>query len=298
MHPENHDDVPLEDEPSSLSHRRLGLRLLAALLAGLWTGLALVVLLAYRPGGPWDQVVAITAALPAAVAVLAIVWPPLARSWRRTAAIVWLGLAAAMVIAPLVGLTVTQLVSGAGAAGPCSRRPRWPMPPCWPARRIEPYAALGVMAARDGRGDPGGPGAALSRRPSVFAAVALALVLTTLMAALSGGAVLLNEVALRESPAPPSRYGPTDASLPNPLCATPLSIGPGATLEVTAEAFIDDEPVGSARLAGTRSGTNETWTGSADGARPARWSRATTGWVTTRGCCVTGSGSPAHAGSL
>ena len=73
---------------------------------------------------------------------------------------------------------------------------------------------------------------------------------------LFGGSVQLNELALREEPAPPSRFGPTDATLPNPRCDTPLSIGAGATLEVTAQAFVDDEPVGSAFLTGQRSGTD------------------------------------------
>ena len=70
--------------------------------------------------------------------------------------------------------------------------------------------------------------------------------MTTVMAVLFGATAQLNELALREAPAPPSRYGPVDAALPNPRCDTPLVIGPGATLEVTAEAFVDDEPVGSA----------------------------------------------------
>ena len=76
--------------------------------------------------------------------------------------------------------------------------------------------------------------------------------MTTVMAVLFGGAALLNELALRESPAPPSRYRAHGCVAAQPAAATRrLSIGPGATLEVTAEAFIDDEPVGSARLAGS-----------------------------------------------
>ena len=122
------------EEQLVLARRRLGLRLLAALLAGLWTGLALVVLLAYRPGGPLDLLVALTVGLPAAIAALAIVWPPVARSWRRTAAIAWLGVCAAMLVGPLVGLVVTQLVSGGGRT--LLPSPRWPTRRCW--RRARP----------------------------------------------------------------------------------------------------------------------------------------------------------------
>ena len=246
-----------------LARRRLGLRLLAALLAGLWTGLALVVLLAYRPGGPWDLLVAAAVGLPAAVSAIAVVWPPLARSWQRSAVITWLGLFAAMLVGPLVGLVVTQLVSGGGQT--LLPSPEVAYAAVLAAGATSLFASLGIIAARDGRDDRGGPGLALSRRPSIFAACALALALTTVMAVAFGGTALLNEVALREAPVPPSRYGPTDASLPNPRCDDPLSIGPGAALSVTAQAFVDDEPVGSAHLTGQRMGTDESWTGSATG---------------------------------
>ena len=231
-----------------LARRRLALRLLAALLAGLWTGLAIVVLVAYRPGGPFDIAVALAAALPAAVTALAIVWPPVARSWRRSVSIAWLGMGAAMLVAPLVGLVVTQLVSVGGRT--LLPSPEVAYAAVLAAGASSLFATLGIIAARDGHADPAGPGAALGRRPSLFAAVALAAVLTTVMAVLFGGAALLNEIALREAPTPPSRFGPTDATLPNPRCDDRLAIGPGASLEMTGEAFIDDEPVGSAQLMG------------------------------------------------
>ncbi len=246
-----------------IARRRLAMRLLGALLAGLWTGLALVVLVAYRPGGPLDLVAGLVVALPAAVTALAIPWPPVTRSWRRQAAIAWLGLFAAMLVGPLVGLVVTQLVSGGGRT--LLPSPEIAYAAVLAAGASSLFASLGVIAARDGVRDAEGPAAVLERRPSVFAAIALALTLTALIAVLFGASVQINELALREAPVPPSRFGPTDASLPNPRCDTPLSIGPGASLEITAQAFVDDEPVGSASLTGERMGIDEHWVGGADG---------------------------------
>src|SRR6478735_7763481 len=128
-----------------LARRRFGLRLLAGLLVGLWTGLALVVLLAYRPGGPWDLLVAAAVGLPAAVSAVAVVWPPLVRSWRRSAVITWVGLFAAMLVGPLVGLVVTQLVSGGGRT--LLPSPEVAYAAVLAAAATSLFAALGIIAA-------------------------------------------------------------------------------------------------------------------------------------------------------
>jgi hypothetical protein len=248
-------------DEATLARRRLLLRLLAALLAGLWTGLAIVVLVAYRPGGPFDLLVAFAVVVPAAIAALAVVWPPLSRDWPRQAVVTWIGLVAVLLVGPLVGLTVTQLVTGGGRT--LLPSPELAYAAVLAAGATSLFAAFGVVAARDGRFDPEGPSAVLERRPSVFAATALGLVMTCATAVLFGASALLNEIVLRDTPVPPSRFGPTDPALANPLCDGGLTIGPGATLEIIADASVDDVPVGSAQLTGVRAGTDERWTGTA-----------------------------------
>jgi hypothetical protein len=238
--------------------------MLGGTVTALWTALAIVVLVAYRPGGPLDLVVGALAFLPAIVASLAVAWPPVARSWRRAVTLAWIGIVTALLVAPLIGLVVTQLVTNA------SSKTLLPSPEVAYAAFVaaalsSSFAALGVVAARDERGDPAAEGTALSQRPSLFAALALAGTLTALMTVLFGATALFNELAIREVPAPFSRYGPTDASVAPPLCDAPIATGPGATLEVSASALIDRETVGGATLVGERAGSDEIWTGSADG---------------------------------
>jgi hypothetical protein len=81
---------------------------------------------------------------------------------------------------------------------------------------------------------------------------------------LMGGAAVANDLALRDGPQEPSRFGPTDAGATPPGCDKPISLGPGATVDVTAEASIDGKNVGSASITGARQGLNERWTGSTE----------------------------------
>ena len=69
--------------------RRFELRLLGVALVGAWGLAAILVLLAYRPGGPLDVVVGITMLVPLAIAIAASCgrrWPAVATrirwSWR------------------------------------------------------------------------------------------------------------------------------------------------------------------------------------------------------------------------
>ncbi len=97
---------------SSQSVRRFGLRLLAATLVGLWSGIATVLLVAYRPGGPFDLAVGVAGFVPAAIAALAVAWPPVARAWRNAAVIAWVGILSALLVTPLLIDFVKTLAAG------------------------------------------------------------------------------------------------------------------------------------------------------------------------------------------
>ncbi|MDQ2964705.1 MAG: hypothetical protein M3R57_02525, partial [Chloroflexota bacterium] len=83
--------------------RTFELRLIAAALSAGWTLTAFLVLLAYRPGGPFDLVVGVAACLPIPLAVAGLVWPPVAREGQAFPWLVWLGLGTLLVLAPSIG---------------------------------------------------------------------------------------------------------------------------------------------------------------------------------------------------
>ena len=84
---------------------------MAVCLLGLWTGLFLVILIAYRPGGPWDAFVAAAAFAPVLIAAVAVVRPPMPDpdgldQWRSRAAIAWVGLIAGLLVSSMLVLEV------------------------------------------------------------------------------------------------------------------------------------------------------------------------------------------------
>ncbi|MGZ6273598.1 MAG: hypothetical protein ACXWM8_04845, partial [Candidatus Limnocylindrales bacterium] len=92
--------------------RQFELRLLAVALTILWAAGGGVVLIAYRPGGPFDLLVGIAASLPLLVSVAAIVWPPLVRSDGGSAGVFWLGLVAGLLLLPSIAAVIGQVVEG------------------------------------------------------------------------------------------------------------------------------------------------------------------------------------------
>ena len=68
-------------------------------------------LLAYRPGGPFDLIVGLTAMIPIAIALAGAVWPPVARGNVAFPAIVWLGILALLCLVPSIAGVVTQLLA-------------------------------------------------------------------------------------------------------------------------------------------------------------------------------------------
>jgi hypothetical protein len=93
--------------------RTLELRLIAVVLTACWAVTAVLVLITYRPGGPADVVVGLAAAVPAAIALAGVAWPPVPRGDRAFAAMVALASAAFLVLVPSIAVVTGQR----GAAG-------------------------------------------------------------------------------------------------------------------------------------------------------------------------------------
>jgi hypothetical protein len=224
--------------------------LLAALLAGLWSGLAVTLLVAYRPGGPLDLLVGAAAFLPVLVAVVAIIWPPLVDEWRPAAAIAWLGILSALLVTPLV-LGIVETIAAGG------RQELFPSAEVAYAGTLALgttclFGSLGLIRARWG--------GMLPKRAFLISVVPLATSLTVICALAFGGAAIANELALRARPHPTSRFGPTDAAIPPPHCTEAAKLGPNAELDVTASAAVDGATIGSVLLTGARHGDDERWT--------------------------------------
>ena len=96
-----------------------GLRLLAAVLTGLWTIGRGRVLLGYRPGGPIDGLVGLATLLPIVVSLLGLFWPPVVRGDRAFAVVAWLGLGAVLLLIPSIAGVLAQ-VAGARTADPAA----------------------------------------------------------------------------------------------------------------------------------------------------------------------------------
>lgn len=229
--------------------RLFGLRLIAAALSGLWTIAAALVLLGYRPGGPFDLVVGLAAAGPVAIGIVALVWPPAARGDRAFAGIVWLGLAAGLLLVPSIGGIVAQLTGRGFQTLLPSLEAAYP----WLLALFATSAFAGLGVARRLLGET-----ALRRRRLVGGLLIGVGLATTAGSAFTAVAVA-NEFALRDRPAIASRFGPTNGGDP-PSCEGPLAPGPAALLEVGLRGDVDRRPLGTVELRGIRAGDDFRWT--------------------------------------
>jgi hypothetical protein len=225
----------------------------------LWTALSISILIAYRPGGPWDILVAAAAFGPVVIALVAVLRPPLARvghpeAWRANLVVAWVGLVAVLLVGALLVLEIRVVLEPGDQALLPSLEVTYALVLALGALSL--YAAFGIT------GIPARPGSRAQGR--MLHALGLAVLMTATTACLLGGAAVANDFALRDRPAGPSRFGPTDPTLTPPGCDQPVSIGPGATLQVDAQASIDGQTVGTASMQGVRDGLDETWTGSAE----------------------------------
>ena len=263
-----------------LTWRRLS-RLMGVCLLGLWTGLFLVILIAYRPGGPWDALVAAAAFAPVLIAAVAVVWPPMPDpeghdQWRSRAAIAWVGLIALLLVGSMLVLEIRILAGGwrpgtaALAGGGLRAHPRHRVP--------EPVRGPGRDRRRPDAGGWRGHG-------RLVHAFGIAVVMCVGAAFLMGGAAVANDLALRDRPQVPSRFGPTDATRDaRPAATSPSTLGPGADGRHHGDRHHRQQRASAARRSRVYARASMS-----DGPGPPnrssrRRGRATPGWVTRHGC--------------
>ncbi len=229
--------------------RRFELRLLGIALVVCWSVAAGLVLLAYRPGGPFDLIVGLTAMTPIAIALAGVIWPPVARGNVAFPVIVWLGLIALLCLVPSIAGVVTQLLAYGSRTLLPSLEAAYP----WLLALLATSLFSGFGIARRLQG-----GTAL-RRHRLLGGAAIALLVTVLSAAAFAAVAVANDMALRDAPVTASRFGPTSGGEQPPLCDEALAAGPTARLEVHMNATVDRRPFGSVDLAGQRADGDFRW---------------------------------------
>jgi hypothetical protein len=230
--------------------RLFELRLLAVALTVLWAAGGGIVLIGYRPGGPWDLLVGVTAALPLFVAVAPIVWPPLVTSNRGAAGVFWIGLVAGLLLVPSIASVTAQVLARRSEPLLPSAELVYP----WAASLLATslFAGLGVsrqLIAEAGLG-----------RKRLAASIGFALITTTVIGVIFAGVSLADDAALRDKPSVYSRFGPTSSKLTPPQCDEELQPAPTAQLELDVWGNVDGRSIGSVDLIGQRSGRDISWT--------------------------------------
>lgn len=231
--------------------RQFELRLIAIALVVAWAVAAVLVLVAYRPGGPLDLVVGITTLLPIAIAGAGVVWPPVARGAGAFPLMVCLGVGSLLLLLPSIGGVFDQLQALGSQTLLPSPEAAYP----WALALLGTSLFSGFGLARRLLG-----GTALRPRRLV-AGVAIGVGLTIAAAAAFAGVAVANELALRDRGGPyiGSRFGPTDLQGTPPACDGPLSVGTSARLAAHLTSTIDLRRTGSVEQGGTRSGDDFRW---------------------------------------
>jgi hypothetical protein len=231
--------------------RRFELRLLGGALVGAWGLAAILVLLAYRPGGPLDVVVGITMLVPLAIAISGLVWPPVARGRGTYPMVVALGVGSLLLLLPSIGGVLNQLQALGSQTLMPSLEAAYPWLLALAGTSL--FAGFGLARRLDA-------GTALRPR-RIRVGILVAAVLTVVAGTAFAGAAIANELALRDRPTPPaaSRFGPTDAEAELPACDDALAAGTSARLIAHLRGRIDGRAIGSVDLSGLRFGTNFRW---------------------------------------
>ena len=231
--------------------RQFELRLIALALVAAWSVAAVLVLVAYRPGGPLDVLVGITILLPIAIAAAAVAWPPVARGSGAFPLMVTLGLWSLLVLLPSIGGVFNQLQ----ALGSQTLLPSLEAAYPWLLALVGTSLFSGFGIARRWLG-----GTALRPRRLV-AGVAIGLGMTVVAGVAFTSVAVANEVALREGPSggTGSRFGPTNVDGSPPECDGSLSTGPAARIDARLSSTIDLRHYGSVEQDGIRNGASFRW---------------------------------------
>lgn len=231
--------------------RQFELRLIALALVIAWAVTAVLVLVAYRPGGPLDLLVGLATLLPIAIAAAGLVWPPLVRGAGAFPLMVVLGVGSLLLLLPSIGGVFNQLQ----ALGSQTLLP-------------SPEAAYPWLLALAGTSLFSGFGLArrllggTALRPRRLAVgVAIGLALTALAGVAFTSVAVANEIALRDRPASTagSRFGPTDLTGSPPDCDGRISTGAAARLATHLTSTIDLRHNGSVDQGGVRNGDEFRW---------------------------------------
>lgn len=229
--------------------RRFELRLIGSALVVCWAMAAGLILLAYRPGGPFDVIVGVLAMAPIGIALAGVIWPPLARGDLSFPAMVWLGIGALLFLVPSIRGVLDQLV----ALGSQTLLPSLESAYPWILALLATSLFSGFGIARRIEG-----GNALRRR-RLAAGTAIAVVATVLSGAAFAAVAVANDIALRDATADSSRFGPTTGADQPPLCDVPLAAGETARLDMRLSASVDLRPIGTVELSGLRVGNDFRW---------------------------------------
>ena len=218
--------------------RQFELRLLAVALALFWAFGALIVLATYHPGGPIDFFVGVAASLPVPLAACAIVWPPLVRSNRGSAGVMWLGLLAGLLLIPSIWSLGQQIVGGQTKSLLPSAEVVYPFVLALFATSL--FAGLGIsrqVIAEVGIG-----------RRRIGAAVGFAVAATMGVGLVFAGVSLADTANLADKPVPPQ-------------CSAALAAPSTAQVDLDLWGDVDGRSIGTAGVSGVRSGSDASWKG-------------------------------------
>lgn len=231
--------------------RTFELRLIGSALFACWTVTGALILLTYRPGGPFDLIVGVTALGPIVIALSGVIWPPVARGDWAFSAIVWLGVAALLFLVPSIVGVVGQL----RAFGSQTLLPSVEAVYPWLVALATTSLFAGIGIARKLQG-----GTALRRRRLVTG-VAIAVAVTAMSGGAFGAVAVANDLALRDKAVASSRFGPTEGPDQPPLCDARLAIGSTARLRLQLSGTADLRTIGSIDLSGVRVDRDFRWLG-------------------------------------